>query len=108
MIPHHQRLAFYAAHPHIPNPYPAPRYAFYTPGVGEHGGSAYGMGNYPPPPPAYGQQDDFVPPYPGKTAPDQRTTTVQETGVTSETRDAERGTAPTSHPGGDLGARHIP
>jgi len=111
MLPRRHRLAFYQAHPEIPNPYA--RTAYYTPGYGAHG-PAYPMGpygqQYPPPPPAYGE-NDYVPPYPGpeggsKVIPDQRNVNVtmteqgqrQESGVTG---------SGTSHPGGDLGQMNL-
>ena len=104
MLTRSQRTAFYAAHPHIPNPYPPQQY-YYASGPAP----AYQMGPYggavPPPPPEYRQHEEFVPPYPGKTNPDQRgiamNVGVQETGTTCESTQQHS----TAQPGGDLGSR---
>ena len=69
--------------------------------MGPYGGAA------PAPPPEYGQHEDYVPPYPGKTNPDQRggavNVGVHETGTTSESTQQHTG----AYPGGDLGSRQV-
>lgn len=119
LIPRRQRLAFYIAHPHLPNPYANDiRYqnqAFYRPGYGDsraHGhGYGYPMNQMPPPPPAYGQED-WVPAYSAnppvgatKVAADQGGGVgVREVGV--EQGQGSGGQAQ-NHPGGDLGQAHV-